>query len=172
VFDNQRLLHARSAIAPTDGQRLVQGCYLNRDGVKLNYERLRRKGPGWTSIRGAAAADFELMAREYQREVVERMPERLLALLDSQKGAHLGQPVDLYTHGVQTASRAMRAGEGEDLVVAALLHDVTETLQPKAHGESVAAMLAPYISPEAWFVLHHHEVSSRSKSRLISTNLG
>ena len=40
MFDNQRLLHARSAIAPTDGQRLVQGCYLNRDGVELESEVL------------------------------------------------------------------------------------------------------------------------------------
>ena len=40
MFDNQRLLHARSAIAPTDGQRLVQGCYLNRDGVELDSEVL------------------------------------------------------------------------------------------------------------------------------------
>ena len=40
MFDNQRLLHARSAIAPTDGQRLVKGCYLNRDGVELESEVL------------------------------------------------------------------------------------------------------------------------------------
>mmetsp|Transcript_55009 Transcript_55009/g.178807 ORF Transcript_55009/g.178807 Transcript_55009/m.178807 type:complete len:445 (+) Transcript_55009:138-1472(+) len=43
MFDNQRLLHARSSIAPTDGERWVQGCYLDRDGLWLNYERWRRR---------------------------------------------------------------------------------------------------------------------------------
>jgi len=43
IFDNQRLLHARSGIAPTDGERWVQGCYVNRDGLWLNYERWRRR---------------------------------------------------------------------------------------------------------------------------------
>mmetsp|Transcript_71940 Transcript_71940/g.153775 ORF Transcript_71940/g.153775 Transcript_71940/m.153775 type:complete len:464 (-) Transcript_71940:41-1432(-) len=43
VFDNQRILHARSDIAPTDGERWVQGCYINRDGLWLNFERWRRQ---------------------------------------------------------------------------------------------------------------------------------
>merc|ERR550532_1460753 len=42
VFDNQRVLHARSQIAPTDGEHWVQGCYVDRDGLWLNYERWRR----------------------------------------------------------------------------------------------------------------------------------
>mmetsp|Transcript_14417 Transcript_14417/g.42948 ORF Transcript_14417/g.42948 Transcript_14417/m.42948 type:complete len:452 (-) Transcript_14417:90-1445(-) len=43
IFDNVRVLHARSEIAPTDGERWVQGCYIDRDGLWLNYERLRRR---------------------------------------------------------------------------------------------------------------------------------
>lgn len=43
VFDNQRLLHARSEILPSDGDRWVQGCYIDRDGLWLNYERWRRR---------------------------------------------------------------------------------------------------------------------------------
>jgi len=43
MFDNQRLLHARSSIAPTDGERWVQGCYVDRDGLWLNFERWRRR---------------------------------------------------------------------------------------------------------------------------------
>jgi gamma-butyrobetaine dioxygenase len=45
VFDNQRVLHARSEIAPTDGERWVQGCYIDRDGLWLNFERWRRRNP-------------------------------------------------------------------------------------------------------------------------------
>ena len=46
-------------------------------------------------------------------------------------------------------------------MVASLLHDVTESLQPKAHGEAIAALLLPYLSPEAHFVLFHHETCAR-----------
>jgi hypothetical protein len=42
VFDNKRLLHSRGAIAPTDRERHLQGCYMDGDGVKVNHERLRR----------------------------------------------------------------------------------------------------------------------------------
>ena len=34
---------------------------------------------------------------------------------------------------------------------------MTESLQPKAHGEAIAALLLPYLSPEAHFVLFPHE---------------
>merc|ERR1719414_455492 len=34
IFDNQRTLHARSEILPTDGERWVQGCYIDRDGMQ------------------------------------------------------------------------------------------------------------------------------------------
>eukprot|EP00439_Symbiodinium_sp_Y106_P083500 s211_g23.t1 len=42
VFDNRRVLHARSHILPTDGERWVQGCYIDRDGLWLGFEKLRR----------------------------------------------------------------------------------------------------------------------------------
>eukprot|EP00913_Durusdinium_trenchii_P028977 g27170.t1 len=43
VFDNRRILHARSQILPTDGERWVQGAYIDRDGLWLAFERLRRR---------------------------------------------------------------------------------------------------------------------------------
>lgn len=38
AFDNRRLLHARDAFSPTQGQRHLRGCYLDHDEV---YSRLR-----------------------------------------------------------------------------------------------------------------------------------
>ena len=70
----------------------------------------------------------------------------------------LGQPIDLYEHGVQTASRALRAGESDELVVVSLLHDISETIASKNHGSVVAALLEPYISEEAQWLLRQHEV--------------
>ncbi|EOD25574.1 gamma-butyrobetaine dioxygenase [Emiliania huxleyi CCMP1516] len=43
VFDNRRLLHGRSVIHPdTDGERHIEGCYMQRDGLLFHHERSRR----------------------------------------------------------------------------------------------------------------------------------
>ena len=39
-----------------------------------------------------------------------------------------------------------------------LLHDVTESISPKGHGEVISSLLAPFISERAQWLLHHHEV--------------
>jgi predicted HD phosphohydrolase len=80
------------------------------------------------------------------------------SMLEEQKGKKLGQPVDLYNHGVQTASRAYRAGEPIDIVVMSLFHDMTESLVAKNHGEVAAGFLEPYLSPRATWMLRQHEV--------------
>ena len=54
IFDNTRVLHARSSIAQTDGNRYLQGCYLNRDGIKLHHEKLRRRA---AEVEGHSAAE-------------------------------------------------------------------------------------------------------------------
>ena len=187
IFNNNRILHARSSVAPTDGERFLQGCYANADGVRLNFEKLRRRSgaavgstplgaaamsptescaasdegpapPTWRSLEEATKEDYDRMGREYREHVDAALPETLLAMMRAQRGAFLGQPVDLLEHGLQTATRAERSGESVDVVVASLLHDVTETLAAKNHGETIAAILTPFVEPDALWMLRHHEV--------------
>jgi len=63
-----------------------------------------------------------------------------------------------YTHGLQTATRAHRAGATDEVVACALLHDVGELLSPSNHGDVAAGILRPYISRAMWWTLAHHEV--------------
>ena len=44
VFDNQRIMHARSAFDPMSGHRLFEGCYVCRDDLVSRLEVLRRQG--------------------------------------------------------------------------------------------------------------------------------
>jgi predicted HD phosphohydrolase/alpha-ketoglutarate-dependent taurine dioxygenase len=166
IFDNRRVLHSRSAIAETDGARWLQGCYLNRDGVLYDYERLRRK---WISskrltetpfrnLRQATRADFDRMGREYDREVSDKTLDHLIKLLQDQKEYYLGAPVSLFEHNVQTATRALRNGQDDETITVSLFHDVFETLAVKNHGELASAMLAPWISPRSQWLLAHHEI--------------
>jgi predicted HD phosphohydrolase len=163
LFDNRRVLHSRSQILDTDGDRWLQGCYLNREGFHYLYEKLRRKysnisATPFRSLREAQKSDYDRMGDEYDEAVAEKTIENLIAILESQKDSFLGARVSLYEHNLQTASRAWRAAEDEETVVMSLFHDMFETLAVKNHGDLVAVMLAPWISPKSHWILSHHEI--------------
>lgn len=44
VFDNHRIMHARSEFDPDSGYRHLQGCYICRDDLRSRLEVLRRTG--------------------------------------------------------------------------------------------------------------------------------
>ena len=76
------------------------------------------------------------------------------------KGDHmkLGYAVDMYTHSIQTATRAYLDGANDEIIVCALLHDVGEMLSPTNHGDVSAGILRPYISRKSHWMLANHEV--------------
>lgn len=43
MFDNNRVLHGRTAFDPAEGRRHLQGCYIDRDGPRSLYRVLRRR---------------------------------------------------------------------------------------------------------------------------------
>ena len=49
VFDNHRMMHARSAFDPATGHRLFEGCYVCRDDLFSRLEVLRRQGADFRS---------------------------------------------------------------------------------------------------------------------------
>jgi predicted HD phosphohydrolase len=81
-----------------------------------------------------------------------------LDMLKRLKGASLCMPVDPYEHSLQTATRALRDGADEEIVVCALLHDIGDLAAPQNHAEFAAAILRPYISDENHGVVLLHEI--------------
>ncbi len=99
--------------------------------------------------------DWELIARE-QAKAFETLPDRVLAHLRLLEGDHGGFPVDRLQHSLQTADLAAEAGEDEELVVCALLHDIGDTLGSANHADVGAAILEPFVSEaHHWMVKHH-----------------
>ena len=204
MFDNVRVLHARSSLGRSQGSRWLQGCYVDRAMLWHNFEAWRRiraesmakqdaipfplasdvcaaAGPAcrqgnqslaslvlakrrmvpggeFRSLKDGTREEYGLMGRVYTERVDKLAPRRLISMLEAQKGDRLGQPVDLFEHGLQTASRAYRGGEDEETVVVSLLHDLTETIMSKNHGGVVSSLLAPWISPKSQWLLEQHEV--------------
>ncbi len=114
-------------------------------------------GPMFRHFDEATAADWKPIDEKFvafQMGIAGQMIAHLQLLATHD----LGYPVDRYVHSLQTATRALRDGADDEMVVCALLHDIGDTLAPVNHGPMAAAMLAPYISPlNAWMIEHHEE---------------
>jgi predicted HD phosphohydrolase len=101
-------------------------------------------------------ADFAVLARVHERNMVN-LPDLLMGMLSDLR-ADADYPVDRLTHSLQTATRALRDGADDELVVVALFHDVGESLGPMNHGEVAAAILHPFISEANHWLLAHHGI--------------
>ena len=67
-----------------------------------------------------------------------------------------GYQVSRLEHSLQSATRAYKNGESEELVVAALLHDIGDELAPMNHSEYAAAILKPYVSERTHWIVEKH----------------
>jgi len=87
----------------------------------------------------------------------DRVADRILMLLRSLADITDGFATDQLTHCLQTATLAERAGADPEVVVASLCHDVGKAVSVPNHGPIAAEMLKPYVRPDVYHVLHHHQ---------------
>ena len=109
----------------------------------------------FTSMTEGTRADYELLERletQFAAQTADRILEHLRALA----GSLAGYRVDRLEHSLQTATRAHRDGADEEMVVAALLHDIGDLLSPHNHSELAAAVLRPYVSERTCWVVRQH----------------
>jgi predicted HD phosphohydrolase len=99
--------------------------------------------------------DYELLDR-VEREYALRLPDHVLAGLRKLDHTLAGYPVSRLEHSLQAATRARRDGADDDLVIAALIHDIGDELAPYNHQEIAAAILRPYVRPEVTWIVEHH----------------
>lgn len=99
--------------------------------------------------------DYELIDRS-EREYARSLPDRILTSLKKLDNSLQGFQVTRLEHSLQAATRALRDGADDELVVAALIHDIGDDLSPYNHSEVAAGIIRPYVRPEvAWIVEQH-----------------
>ncbi len=111
---------------------------------------------GFTAMVDGTAEDYAMLAR-YEQQELARVPDRILGWLQDMDD-HTGYRVTRLGHSLQAATRALRAGEDEEMVVCALVHDVGDVLAPANHSQAVAAVVWPYVSERNHWILQHHGV--------------
>ena len=87
-----------------------------------------------------------------------QLADRVLTHLKILDGDYGGFPIDRLQHSLQTATRAHRGGESEEYVVAALLHDIGDTLGSYNHPDIAAAILKPFVSDKLHWMVEHHGI--------------
>jgi predicted HD phosphohydrolase len=101
--------------------------------------------------------EYELLER-YYRPFSNALPDRLMTHLKLLSGDLLGYKIDRFQHSLQSATRAYRDGADEEMVIAALLHDIGDTIAPENHSELGASVLQPYVSARTHWIIKHHGV--------------
>jgi predicted HD phosphohydrolase len=68
-----------------------------------------------------------------------------------------GFAVNQLVHGLQTATRALRDGASEEMIVAALCHDIGKVISVENHPAIAAEILKPYVSHETYEIVRTHQ---------------
>ncbi len=93
---------------------------------------------------------------EQEKNYTNELPSRLMTALEALESSFSGYRVSRLEHSLQSATRAYQAGEPEEMVVAALLHDIGDGLAPASHSEMAASILRPYVSGRVYWIVKHH----------------
>ena len=91
-----------------------------------------------------------------------RVADRVLGMLESLSEIVDGFATDQLTHCLQTATLAERAGADEEVVVAALCHDIGKAVSVPNHPRISAEILRPYVRDEVhWMIQVHQDFQGR-----------
>ena len=101
--------------------------------------------------------DYELLDRA-ERAFASALPARLVGALEKLDGTLEGYQVTRLQHSLQTATRAERDGADEQMIAAALIHDLGDELAPYNHAELAAAIIRPYVRPEVTWIVEQHGI--------------
>ena len=86
-----------------------------------------------------------------------RVADRMLMLLESLSSITDGFITDQLTHCLQTATLAERAGADDEIIFAALMHDVGKAISVSNHPAIAAEMIQPYVRPDVYEMIRVHQ---------------
>ena len=97
-----------------------------------------------------------LLLDKYEKNFINGTAERVLSFMKGLTSTLEGYKITRLEHSLQTATRAFNDKAEEEMVVAALLHDIGDELAPLNHSEYAAAILKPYVSEKTHWIIEKH----------------
>ena len=97
-----------------------------------------------------------LLLDKHEKDFASKTADRILKFMSNLTETLEGYQVSRLEHSLQSATRAHRNGESEEMVVACLLHDIGDELAPMNHAEYAATILKPYVSEKTHWIIEKH----------------
>ncbi len=97
-----------------------------------------------------------LLLDKYEQEYINKTADRILDFMKGLTKTLEGYKITRLEHSLQAATRAFNDGANEEMIVAALLHDIGDELAPLNHSEYAAAVLKPYVSKKTHWIIQKH----------------
>jgi predicted HD phosphohydrolase len=118
-------------------------------------ERAAMRQVSFRQMKDGTQAEY-LFLSELEREYIARLPDRILLALRGLDEGLGGYRVTRLEHSLQTATRAQADGADDEMIAAALIHDLGDALAPENHSNYAAEILRPYVRAEVTWVVEHH----------------
>ena len=113
------------------------------------------KKVSFTEMKKGTREDY-LFLDKHEKKYVDNTAERIIKFMSGLTETLEGYQVSRLEHSLQSATRAERAGESEEMIVATLLHDIGDELAPMNHSEYAATILKPYVSEKTHWIIEKH----------------
>ena len=113
------------------------------------------KKVSFTEMKYGTKEDY-LFLEKHEKNYVNKTADRIIKYMSGLTKTLEGYPISRLEHSLQSATKALKAGEDEEMIVAALLHDIGDELAPMNHSEYAAAILKPYVSEKTHWIVERH----------------
>ena len=100
--------------------------------------------------------DDYLLLNKHEKKFIESTADRIIQFMSGLTKTLEGYKINRLEHSLQTATRAFNDKADDEMVVAALLHDIGDELAPLNHSEYAAAVLKPYVSEKTHWIVEKH----------------
>ena len=115
------------------------------------------KKVSFTEMKEGTKEDY-LFLDKHEKNFADKTAERILKFLSNLTETLEGYQVSRLEHSLQSATRAYKDGESDEMVVAALLHDIGDELAPMNHSEYAASILKPYVTEKTHWIIEKHGI--------------
>ena len=109
----------------------------------------------FTAMKDGSKEDY-LLLDEHEQAYIQGIADRIIKFMGGLNSTLEGYQVSRLEHSLQTATRALKDKADDEMVVAALLHDIGDELAPLNHSEYAAAVLKPYVSEKTHWIVEKH----------------
>ena len=103
-----------------------------------------------------SSKDDCLLLDKYEQEYIKGTANRIIKFMSGLNSTLEGYKITRLEHSLQAATRALNDKTSEEMIVAALVHDIGDELAPLNHSEYAASVLKPFVSEKTHWIIEKH----------------